>query len=311
MADRTDNLTSGSQSANDEGSGPLAGQRLAQARRSHDIALAEVAKALHLDEQQVQALEENQFEVLGAPVFAKGHLKKYADLVGVKVEDVLADYYKLNRAAGAPPVVDPKHKRQREVEIGPWIVGAVAIIIVGGGFYWWMGRDESVTSDPAEQLEAPAAAQETEEAVDETDDGATEDATTVQLDTPNDTEMPLTAAPTNVESVDDEPAAEAESEPIAEAPAELPASADTQPAAPSVEIVMAFSGDCWTEVTDGDGSRLFFGLGEAGRVITRRGTPPLQALFGDRNNVTLTVNGESFELRGSSRSNTARVTIDP
>ena len=53
----------------------------------------------------MQALEENRFDVLGAPVFAKGHLRKYADLVGVPIEDVLADYYSLNRAVGAPPVV--------------------------------------------------------------------------------------------------------------------------------------------------------------------------------------------------------------
>ncbi len=46
-----------------------------------------MAKELHLDEPKVQALEENQFDVLGAPVFAKGHLRKYAELVGVPVDD--------------------------------------------------------------------------------------------------------------------------------------------------------------------------------------------------------------------------------
>ena len=33
----------------DESPGPLAGQRLAEARRAHDITIAEIAKELHLD----------------------------------------------------------------------------------------------------------------------------------------------------------------------------------------------------------------------------------------------------------------------
>ena len=91
----------------DESNGPLAGQRLAIARRENDISIAEISKELHLDEPKVQALEENLFDQLGAPVFAKGHLRKYAELVGVPTDDILADYYKLNRSTGAPPVVGP------------------------------------------------------------------------------------------------------------------------------------------------------------------------------------------------------------
>ena len=87
----------------DESPGLLAGQRLAEARRAHDITIAEIAKELHLDESKVQALEENQFEALGAAVFAKGHLRKYAELVGMPIDDLLADYYRLNRSMGAPP----------------------------------------------------------------------------------------------------------------------------------------------------------------------------------------------------------------
>ena len=62
--------------------GPLGGERLRAARRANDISLRDIAKELHLDEGKVRALEQNDFDVLGAPVFAKGHLRKYAELVG-------------------------------------------------------------------------------------------------------------------------------------------------------------------------------------------------------------------------------------
>ena len=76
---KEDNVAAG----DNESNGPLAGQRLAIARRENDISIADISKELHLDEPKVQALEENLFDQLGAPVFAKGHLRKYAELVGV------------------------------------------------------------------------------------------------------------------------------------------------------------------------------------------------------------------------------------
>jgi transcriptional regulator with XRE-family HTH domain len=85
--------------------GPVGGERLKKARREHDISVRDVAKELHLDEYKVRALEKNEFDVLGAPVFAKGHLRKYAELVGVDTDDVMTDYYQMNRSAAAPPVV--------------------------------------------------------------------------------------------------------------------------------------------------------------------------------------------------------------
>jgi cytoskeletal protein RodZ len=109
-----------------------ANARLAAARRAHEISATDIAKELHLDELKIRALEKNDFGLLGAPVFAKGHLRKYAELVGVPVDDVLADYYELNRSAGAPPVVGPVRKFKRDISLGPWISVTVIIVILAG-----------------------------------------------------------------------------------------------------------------------------------------------------------------------------------
>ena len=97
-----------------ESQGPRGGERLAEARREREISVLEVAKELHLDEAKVRALERNEFEVLGAPVFAKGHLRKYAQLVGVDVEDVFTDYYQMTRSEGIPPVVSARRTRSAQ-----------------------------------------------------------------------------------------------------------------------------------------------------------------------------------------------------
>ena len=127
-----------------EASGPLGGERLAAARRAHEISATDIAKELHLDEIKIRALEKNDFAVLGAPVFAKGHLRKYAELVGVSADDVLADYYELNRSAGAPPVVGPVRKFRRDISLGPWVTGGIIVIIIASTAYWWFTRDPAL-----------------------------------------------------------------------------------------------------------------------------------------------------------------------
>ena len=87
---------------------------------------------MHLDEPKVRALERNDFDVLGAPVFAKGHLRKYAQLVGVSEADVFADYYAMTRSAPLPPLVAVRSKIRQEVSPGPWIA-AVAVLLVAAG----------------------------------------------------------------------------------------------------------------------------------------------------------------------------------
>jgi cytoskeleton protein RodZ len=75
-------------------------------------------------------------------------------------------------------------------------------------------------------------------------------------------------------------------------------------------LTLRFSGDCWTEVTDGNGNRLFFGLGTDGRNVTVSGMPPIRVLLGDNDNVGLQVNGVDYVVKPSElRGNTARLSI--
>ena len=113
MNDEVENQESQANAA--EAEGPVCGERLAEARRELQISVFEIAKELHLDEPKVRALERNEFDVLGAPVFAKGHLKTYAHLVNVNADDVLLDYYKITRATTVPPVLSTRPKPAKEL----------------------------------------------------------------------------------------------------------------------------------------------------------------------------------------------------
>lgn len=273
---------------------PLAGERLAAARREKQISIDEIAKELHIDEYKVRALEQNDFEVLGPPVFAKGHLRKYSQLVGVRVEDVLADYYSLTRAVGMPPLIGRSRPPSREINLGRWL-WLLLLLLVAGGAYWWFLERETVqppvVADPDGQVSLPPAQESP------ADTGA----------------VPVSGTPP--ESVGDEVPLEATGEPAAASaePAIVPE--DVVPPRPGgaegeVRIDLTFTGDSWTEITDASGERLFFGLGREGRTVSISGAPPLSVLLGNADNVSLKVDGADYPIRPADRRGlTARFSV--
>ena len=279
MSDANDNLDDESPAS--ESSVPMAGERLAEARREQQIPVIEIAKELHLDEYKVRALERNDFEVIGAPVFAKGHLRKYAQLVKVDESEVMADYYHLDRSAAAPPVFAARSRPREMVSLTPW-VSAIAVILVVATSYWWFAVRETVAERPVTGEVTPLP-QAIDDAV-ENDDGAEDELTTV-VDEPIEA---LQAAP------EPEPAVLSTSPPVAS----------------ETSLSISFSGDCWTEISDASGRRLFFGLGKTGRVVELSGDAPFNVLFGDAGNVSIAVNGVAHEIPAADRrGRTARLTI--
>jgi cytoskeleton protein RodZ len=304
MSDSTDN-----QASQQDEAGPTGGERLRKARRANDISVRDIAKELHLDEHKVRALEKNEFDVLGAPVFAKGHLRKYAELVGVDVDDIMTDYYQMNRATGAPPVVGPKRKIPREINPTPWIVAALAVIVVGGVTWWWLSTD---SAEPAATIEpavpAPFAADNEPEPEPEAE---AEPEPEPEVDMPADPAAATTVPVAGSDEAEDDAAAEETgTSPDAAAVESAGESYAPTPGAPQVTVTLEFSGDCWTEVTDQGGRRLYYSLGQAGRSVNVSGDAPLRLIIGDADNVTLTVEGQSWPIPASARrGQLARLTI--
>lgn len=279
---------------------PLAGKRLAEARCLRDISIVEIAKELHLDEPKVRALEQNRFDVLGAPVFVKGYIRKYAEIVGVSVDEVLADYAQFERRDEPPPIVGLRTRPPRDISPGPWLAAILGVAVLGGGTWLWLSGSldalfvarERAALAPFEAA-APAASDTAARAGTEPEAAGSEPVT----------ETGLPAAVPD-EPVDDAFAEAQDAPPVFEAPPAGP------PGEGEVGLTVAFSGDCWTEVSDASGARLYFGLGKAGETMSVVGTAPLHVLLGDSEHATVQVDGEAFPIPPSARrGDTARLTI--
>ena len=279
MSDNVENNEDETAASPDDG--PRGGERLASARRELQISIEEIAKELHLDEPKVRALERNEFDVLGPPVFAKGYLRKYAELVNVRVDDVIGDYFEMTRAADMPPVVSARAKPRRELSPGPWIAVIVVVIAAVSAYFWFtrLPSPDPAATDPeaAPGVIVPPVDGEAASAEAPGADEAT------AVDAAQSAEQPIA----------DEPPQQAE--PVVEITSS-PEIADGQ-----MRMLLTYSGDCWTEVSDATGRSLFFGLGQDGRTVELSGAEPFNVLVGNPGNVSVVVNGEDYPLPPEAR----------
>lgn len=287
----TDNVENAEESTRDNSSGePVCGERLAEARRELQIPLLEIAKELHLDEYKVRALENNEFDVIGAPVFAKGHLRKFAQLVRVSEADVMADYYELTRSSESQPALSlrPRQKQSLSLSPGPWLALIIVAIVVGVA-YWWFAVRTVAPGESSSSAIAPLPQQ--------SQNLANDDVVAVPLES-----LPVDEPQQIPEVVAAEPPAD-EQDVIA-----IP-EADAAGDANILRLQINYAGECWTEISDARGERLFFDLGRAGRTVNLSGEAPFNVLFGNAANVSLRVNGVDYPLPPPDGRGTARLTI--
>jgi cytoskeletal protein RodZ len=83
-------------------------------------------------------MEQDRFALLGAPVFARGHLRNYAALVGAPEREIMADC----DVGEVPepsflPALDLKPKT-RDHARWAWPITAVLLAVAGVAIYWWL-----------------------------------------------------------------------------------------------------------------------------------------------------------------------------
>ena len=117
------------------------GVRLRAAREAHGLSIEEVADRLRLNVALVLAMEEDRLGLLGAPVFARGHLRNYAVLVGAPEREIMAacDPADVAEPTFLPALERAPKARPRTRRL--WILGfAVLAVAVAAAMAWWMTR---------------------------------------------------------------------------------------------------------------------------------------------------------------------------
>jgi cytoskeleton protein RodZ len=234
------------------------GARLRAARERRGLTVLQAAEKLHVDARVLEGLEVGNFEPLGAAVYVRGHLRRYAELIGESPAELL-DLY-VNAAPAVHPdltrIARGEHPPQSARLLLPALLGVVALALAG--LLWWL-------------LNLPHAKPQ----------GLAPVAAAVPSAAPG--EAPAEAA--------------SEAAPAAPAAAPQGAPAEGVRAGGQT-LTLKFTGPSWVQVTDAHGKVLLDGLQAPGGARSVSGAPPLRVVLGNAPAVTLEVNGRPVSLEG-------------
>jgi cytoskeleton protein RodZ len=237
------------------------GELLRKERERRSITQLHIAEELHLDARVVAAIEDNRFEELGPAVYARGHLRQYAALLGLSPQLIIERYEATGGQQEVPTpipaaVIGAPIDMERRSLAGPLWSGVALIALTLG---WWLWSTVSTPGDPM-QSAVP------DEAI--TEGGSLP--STLPVEREDATEPAVQTPP-----------------PVSNA---VPATTASTSAAVEVRLRLQFKDASWTEIYDATGKRLMFGLGESGKVSTLAGVPPIRVTLGKASAVTVEVN---------------------
>jgi cytoskeleton protein RodZ len=230
------------------------GARLRREREARGLTQQQAADTLNLDPMVVIALEANDFAALGAPVFVKGHLRRYAALLGLAEDETVAAYERSKLQVQEPSLV-PKSRLEMAPVRGkprwPWVMGGAVSFLLAAALIAYLSEHGLPWAD------GPDTAAVTPDDADAT--AATPDAT------------PAATAPATTTAA-----------PAGPSPALQPG---------QVSLQLLFNADSWVEVFDGAGRAVIYDLGKAGSERTVTGTAPLSVTLGNAGAVAVAING--------------------
>lgn len=235
------------------------GDLLKERRQEHQWTLQEVAQQTRIRQDFLEALEEGRYDRLPADVQVRGFLRTYANVLGLKPQDVLALY---RQERGEPELVSiaplsrpPRARSCALPSLGFAIVSFFIVATVSAIVYFgWLNSPPS-TLPPTATLAPPTPTNILPTAT---------PTIRILLDTPTPT-APSTKSPHSYDGV------------IA---------------------ILELTSDCWVRV-EADGVEIFQGTLAAGTTRTFNADQQLTIRFGNAGGVRVTLNGEELGVQGA------------
>lgn len=320
------------------------GERLRLAREQMGLTQQNVAERLCLKLSTVRDIEEDKSPADLASTFLRGYIRSYARLVHIPEEELLPMMAKQTpvRAAKIEPMQSfslGKRRKKRDgwLMIFTWLVVFVVVGLTGA--WWWqnhkasqddlvpMTDQNSSSGDTGQSIPlgessgdsaAPAAPDESNTTTSDNSAASTpanaapapsasNSATAAQQDTSSNAVVSPSQAP-----VENTTAAPAATQSGTSTSPQMPvgAAAVSEPAADPNAVVMTFNADCWLEVSDATGKKLFSGIQRSGGKLSLAGTPPYRLKIGAPSAVQVQYQNQPVDLSRFIRNNqVARLTL--
>jgi len=316
------------------------GERLRVAREELGLTQQAVAERLCLKVSTVRDIEDDTAPAELASTFLRGYIRSYARLVRIPEEELLPMMEKQApiRAAKVAPMQSFSLGKRRKKRDG-WLMSftwLILFVVVGlTGAWWWQNhkaqQEEISTMADQSSAELSASNSNSQSVPLNTDDSSTTDTSAQQpVQTPAPQSAPATDSTQSLTpSATAQQTAPADSSAVvspSQAPVDnaqgttppasntaLPtdqAAVTTTPAADPNALVMNFNADCWLEVTDATGKKLFSGMQRKDGNLNLAGQAPYKLKIGAPAAVQIQFQGKPVDLSRFIRtSQVARLTV--
>jgi cytoskeleton protein RodZ len=247
---------------------PALGQRFRAAREARGLTLPEVAEQVRIRSVYLAAIEDEDWDAIGAPVYVRGFLRTYARFLGLDAEEVVAAF---NLGEGERGAIVPARGNiadieraggRRGLQLSPliWIASLVAVILVAFVVYNELTLPRH--GGPIAFLATP---------------------------------VPATPTPLPTAGASTTPTAGASTTPTAGASA-MPSALPVSPSGVT-QFALRFTGLCWARIT-ADGAIVAQGTFPAGVTKAFSGRS-VTLVVGNAGAVDLTVDGKDFGKMGA------------
>ncbi|MFQ0835903.1 cytoskeleton protein RodZ [Citrobacter gillenii] len=311
------------------------GVRLRNAREQLGFSQQAVAERLCLKVSTVRDIEEDKAPADLASTFLRGYIRSYARLVHIPEEELLPGLEKQApiRPAKVAPMQSFSLGKRRKKRDG-WLMTftwLVLFVVVGlTGAWWWQNhkaQQEEITTmadqssaelnagkDSAQSVPLDTSAAASQDMTPPApDDGAAADAASA----PDAATVPAAAADAQQNAVvapsqaNVDTATTATTSPATAAPLPTDQAGVTTPAADPNALVMNFTADCWLEVSDVTGKKLFSGMQRKDGTLNLVGQAPYKLKIGAPAAVQIQFQGKPVDLSRFIRTNqVARLTVN-
>ncbi|WP_410749800.1 cytoskeleton protein RodZ [Citrobacter sp. U14242] len=308
------------------------GVRLRNAREQLGFSQQVVAERLCLKVSTVRDIEEDKAPADLASTFLRGYIRSYARLVHIPEEELLPGLEKQApiRPAKVAPMQSFSLGKRRKKRDG-WLMTftwLVLFVVVGlTGAWWWQNhkaQQEEITTmadqssaelnagkDNAQSVPLDTSAAASQDNTPAPGDGAVADA----AQTPDTAATPAPGADQNAvvapSQANVDTAATTPTAPATAASLPTDQAGITTPAADPNALVMNFTADCWLEVTDATGKKLFSGMQRKDGNLNLAGQAPYKLKIGAPAAVQIQFQGKPVDLSRFIRTNqVARLTVN-
>jgi cytoskeletal protein RodZ len=109
------------------------GNTLSRARRARAITLEDVERDTHVSRRYLQALENEDFSLFPAPVYARGFLRTYSRYLGLNPEELLRIFPSGDLTVDITPLPLVVRPSEQLINVNWVVAGLVAIFLLGAG----------------------------------------------------------------------------------------------------------------------------------------------------------------------------------